>query len=137
MTAPREYRAMFGEVKTSLPGITFGAQFPRLAKLAHKMAVIRSYRHGIGSHGPAALHVAAGGNADRGRRRGRGEAGGGATTAPGRRLVPGLLHGLLGGVVLCQHSLAVGDRDLVIVGVNFAKGKKTVAIATKFDECRL
>ena len=62
MTAPREYRAMFGEVKTSLPGITFGSQFPMLAKLAHKMAVVRSYRHGIGSHGPAALHVAAGGN---------------------------------------------------------------------------
>ena len=62
MTAPREYRAMFGEVKTSLPGITFGAQFPMLAKLANKMAVVRSYRHGIGSHGPAALHVAAGGN---------------------------------------------------------------------------
>ena len=62
MTAPREYRAMFGEVKTSLPGITFGAQFPMLAKLANKMAVVRSYRHGISSHGPAALHVAAGGN---------------------------------------------------------------------------
>ena len=62
MTAPREYRAMFGEVKTSLPGITFGSQFPMLAKLAHKMAVVRSYRHGISSHGPAALHVAAGGN---------------------------------------------------------------------------
>ena len=62
MTAPREYRAMFGEVKTSLPGITFGSQFPMLAKLANKMAVVRSYRHGIGSHGPAALHVAAGGN---------------------------------------------------------------------------
>ena len=62
MSAPREYRAMFGEVKTTLAGITFGAQFPLLAKLAHKMAVVRSYRHGIGSHGPAALHVAAGGN---------------------------------------------------------------------------
>jgi len=62
MTAPREYRAMFGEVKTTLPGITFGAQFPMLAKLAHKMAVVRSYQHGIGSHGPAALHVASGGN---------------------------------------------------------------------------
>ena len=62
MTAPREYRAMFGEVKTSLPGVTFGSHFPRLAKLANKMAVVRSYRHGIGSHGPAALHVAAGGN---------------------------------------------------------------------------
>ena len=62
MTAPREYRAMFGEVKTTLPGVTFGSQFPMLAKLAHKMAVVRSYRHGISSHGPAALHVAAGGN---------------------------------------------------------------------------
>ena len=62
MTAPREYRAMFGEVKTSLPGITFGSHFPRLAKLANQMAVVRSYAHGIGSHGPAAAHVAAGGN---------------------------------------------------------------------------
>ncbi len=62
MTAPSEYRAMFGEVKTSLPGVTFGSHFPRLAKLAHKMAVVRSYAHGIGSHGPAAAHVAAGGN---------------------------------------------------------------------------
>ena len=62
MTAPSEYRAMFGEVKTSLPGVTFGSQFPRLARLAHRMAIIRSYAHGIGSHGPAALHVAAGGN---------------------------------------------------------------------------
>ena len=42
MTAPREYRAMFGEVKTTLPGVTFGGQFPMLAKLAHKMAVVRS-----------------------------------------------------------------------------------------------
>ncbi len=62
MSAPLEYRAMFGEVKTTLPGVTFGSQFPMLAKLAHKMAVVRSYRHGISSHGPAALHVAAGGN---------------------------------------------------------------------------
>ena len=62
MSAPREYRSMFGEVKTTLPGVTFGSQFPMLAKLAHKMAVVRSYRHGISSHGPAALHVAAGGN---------------------------------------------------------------------------
>ena len=62
MSAPLEYRAMFGEVKTTLPGVTFGSQFPMLAKLAHKMAVVRSYRHGLSSHGPAALHVAAGGN---------------------------------------------------------------------------
>ena len=62
MTAPSEYRAMFGEVKTSLPGVTFGSDFPRLAKLANQMAVVRCYRHGIGSHGTAAKHVMAGGN---------------------------------------------------------------------------
>jgi hypothetical protein len=62
MTAPSEYRAMFGEVKTSLPGVTFGSHFPMLGKLAHKMAVVRSFRHGNGSHGSAAALVAAGGN---------------------------------------------------------------------------
>ena len=49
MTAPSEYRAMFGEVKTSLPGVTFGSHFPMLGKLAHKMAVVRSFRHGNGN----------------------------------------------------------------------------------------
>ena len=62
MTAPSEYRAMFGEVKTSLPGVTFGSHMERLAKHAHRMSVVRSFRHGIGSHGTAASHVAAGGN---------------------------------------------------------------------------
>jgi hypothetical protein len=57
-----EYRAMFGEVKTSLPGVTFGSHFPLLGKLAHKMAVVRSFRHGNGSHGSASALVAAGGN---------------------------------------------------------------------------
>ncbi len=62
MTAPAEYRAMFGEVKTSLPGVTFGSHFPKLASLADRLAVVRSYRHGIGSHATAAMHVMAGGN---------------------------------------------------------------------------
>jgi len=62
MTAPKEYRAMFGEVKTKLPGVTFGSHFQQLARLADKMAVVRSYRHGISSHGPASEHVIAGGN---------------------------------------------------------------------------
>jgi hypothetical protein len=63
MDVPSENRSMFGEVRTSLAGVRFGGQFPSMAKLAHKLAVIRSYRHGISSHGPAAMHVAAGGNA--------------------------------------------------------------------------
>ena len=62
MQAPREIRSITGEISTSLPGITFGGTLPKLAALADSLAVIRSYRHGISSHGPAAMHVMAGGN---------------------------------------------------------------------------
>lgn len=62
MDAPSDIRSVFGETHTSLPGVRFGSDLKRLAKLADRMAIVRSYRHGIGSHGPAALHVAAGGN---------------------------------------------------------------------------
>lgn len=62
MQAPSEIRSTTGETSTSLPGVTFGGTLPRLAGLADKLAVIRSYRHGISSHGPAAMHVMAGGN---------------------------------------------------------------------------
>ncbi|MCH9653654.1 MAG: DUF1501 domain-containing protein [Planctomycetes bacterium] len=62
MTAPAEIRSITGEVKTKIPGVTFGGSLPKLAVLADKMAIVRSYRHGISSHGPAAMHVMAGGN---------------------------------------------------------------------------
>ncbi len=62
MQAPREIRSSTGEISTTLPGITFGGTLPKLAALTDQLAVIRSYRHGISSHGPAAMHVMAGGN---------------------------------------------------------------------------
>lgn len=62
MTAPAEIRSITGETKTKIPGVTFGGTLPKLAALADKMAIVRSYRHGISSHGPAAMHVMAGGN---------------------------------------------------------------------------
>jgi len=55
MTAPAEYRAMFGEVKTKLPGVTFGSHFPGLAGLADRLAIVRCYQHGISTHEKAAL----------------------------------------------------------------------------------
>lgn len=51
MTAPKEFRSVTGEVATSLSGITFGSTFPRLAKLANKLAVVRSFVTGDANHG--------------------------------------------------------------------------------------
>jgi hypothetical protein len=50
MTAPAEIRSATGEVATCLPGITFGASFPKLAALADKVAVVRSYVPGDANH---------------------------------------------------------------------------------------
>lgn len=50
MTAPAGIRSATGEVQTSLPGITFGGTFPKLAKLADRLAIVRSYRTGDANH---------------------------------------------------------------------------------------
>ena len=60
MTAPPEIRAIFGEVQTKLPGITFGAHFPKLAALANRISVVRSY--GSGNSGHSYQQVASGNN---------------------------------------------------------------------------
>ena len=61
MTATRGVRSMTGEVKTTLPGITFGGTFPLLAAQAHRLAVVRSFAHRVGSHEQAHVHVLSGG----------------------------------------------------------------------------
>jgi len=50
MGAPSEIRSVSGEIKTSLPGITYGSTFPLLARLAHKTAVVRSFVTGDANH---------------------------------------------------------------------------------------
>jgi hypothetical protein len=50
MDQPSGIRSATGEVRTSLPGVTFGATFPRLAALAHKLAIVRSFTTGTGAH---------------------------------------------------------------------------------------
>lgn len=50
MDQPSEIRSATGEIPTSLPGVTFGSTFPKLARLAHKMAVVRSFTTGDGNH---------------------------------------------------------------------------------------
>src|SRR5262245_42976747 len=43
MTAPSEIHSVTGEVATKLPGITFGGTFPKLAAMADRLAVVRSF----------------------------------------------------------------------------------------------
>jgi hypothetical protein len=60
MDAPAEIRSITGEVQTRLPGITFAGSFPRLAQMADKLAIVRSYASGQADH--TYLIPASGGN---------------------------------------------------------------------------
>ena len=51
MTAPSEYRSVTGDVKTSLPGVTIGGTYPKMAKVVDKMALVRSFHHKNSGHG--------------------------------------------------------------------------------------
>jgi len=61
MTAPSEIRSITGETRTSIPGITFGGTFPKLAAMANKISVVRSFASGNGDHQDY-MTVAGGGN---------------------------------------------------------------------------
>ena len=50
MDAPSEIRSVTGEIKTKLPGVTFGGTFERLAKLADKFSIVRSFVTGDAVH---------------------------------------------------------------------------------------
>ena len=50
MSAPAENRSVTGEIDTSLAGVTYGSTFTRLAALAHKTTIVRSFRTGDGNH---------------------------------------------------------------------------------------
>jgi hypothetical protein len=50
MSAPTEIRSATGEVSTTIPGITYGGTFPKLAKLAHRTSIVRSFKTGDGAH---------------------------------------------------------------------------------------
>lgn len=60
MTAPSEYRSVTGEVATNLPGVTLGGNFERTAKVADKMAFVRSFAHTNSGHGGGTHYVMTG-----------------------------------------------------------------------------
>lgn len=50
MDQPTGVRSATGEVSTSIPGVSYGATFSKLAKLAHKTSIVRSFTTGTGAH---------------------------------------------------------------------------------------
>jgi hypothetical protein len=51
MSAPSEFRSVVGEVQTNVAGLTLGGVFPRMARVADKMAFVRSFAHNNSGHG--------------------------------------------------------------------------------------
>jgi hypothetical protein len=50
MSAPAGVRSATGEVSTCIPGVTFGGSFPKLAALADRVSVVRSFVPGDAGH---------------------------------------------------------------------------------------
>ena len=48
--APSNNRSATGRVQTSIPGVSFGGTFPRIAERAHKLAIVRNYQVENGNH---------------------------------------------------------------------------------------
>jgi hypothetical protein len=50
MGAPSNIRSATGEVRTKIPGVTFGGTFPKLAERADRVSIVRSFVTGDGNH---------------------------------------------------------------------------------------
>ncbi len=57
---PLPYRSTVGTLRTNLPGTHIGGLFPRLAKLADKYSIIRSFAHTAADHAAATHWLATG-----------------------------------------------------------------------------
>jgi hypothetical protein len=51
MSAPVEFRSTVGAVKTNVPGVEIGGVFPKVARVADRMAFVRSFAHRNSGHG--------------------------------------------------------------------------------------
>ncbi len=54
---PAEFRSMTGDLATSLPGVAFGGTFESLSRLAHRLAIVRSFSHKEANHPKAIEQV--------------------------------------------------------------------------------
>ena len=60
MSAPAEYRSVTGEVASSIPGLTLGGTFGQMARVADRLAIVRSFAHTNSGHGGGTHYVMTG-----------------------------------------------------------------------------
>src|SRR5438270_4932242 len=58
--APPEIRGAFRPMATTVPGLRISEHLPRMARLMHKVALIRSMRHGMRNHDSACTQALTG-----------------------------------------------------------------------------
>src|SRR5207244_3389186 len=58
--APVEVRGTLRAIPTTLPGVLFNEPMTRLARLAHRLTVVRSFAHGSNDHFLSQAHVLSG-----------------------------------------------------------------------------
>lgn len=58
--APEDIRGELGAIATRLPGVQFSEALPRLAEIADRFALVRSYSHGSNDHFLSQAHVLCG-----------------------------------------------------------------------------
>ena len=58
--ATSEYRGPFATIPTNVPGMEFSELLPLQAKIADKITVLRSMRHGSAGHSPGTMRMLAG-----------------------------------------------------------------------------
>ncbi|MFM8474897.1 MAG: DUF1501 domain-containing protein, partial [Planctomycetaceae bacterium] len=60
MTAPAEYRSVTGEVQTTIPGVTYGGNFEKMAAVADRLSIVRSFAHTNSGHSGGTHYVMTG-----------------------------------------------------------------------------
>jgi uncharacterized protein (DUF1501 family) len=58
--APAEVRGEFSTIATSAPGVRISEHLPRLSRLMHKMAILRSMHHAAHLHDSGSIHMLTG-----------------------------------------------------------------------------
>jgi hypothetical protein len=58
--APSEYRGPFGPIRTTVPGLDICELFPRLARQARRLALVRSLHHTMSAHNDGSIEVLTG-----------------------------------------------------------------------------